>query len=371
MRHKVNSTSAPPVCVMVGPSPQAQGGVASVISVYADAGLFSTGDVALLESFNAGSLHVKLAAAMRSVLRYGWLLSRGHGAVLHVHVSSRASFWRKAVFIWMARFSGRHIVFHLHGGGFRGFLQALHPFLRSLALRTIRQSDEILCLTTPMAEWLSSIAPNVSVRWWPNPVPPELFEVNGVDLEREAVVLYLGALLPAKGLDDLIKAFVVLHQLDPQSRLLLAGAGPQAESLRADASRVGVEGAVEFLGWVNATQKARLLRRARVLVLPSHLEAQPMVLLEAMAAGLPILSTKVGGIPDLVTHGEGGLLVDAKRPELLAESLLRLWGDPDFRARLASSAKTKALQNHCAPDVCTALRKLYQSLATKDNERSK
>lgn len=370
MRHKVTGMSVRPVCVMVGPSPQAQGGVASVISVYADAGLFNSGDVVLLQSFNAGSVFVKLAAAIRSVLRYAWLLLRGHGAVLHVHVSSRASFWRKAVFIWMARSSGRHIVFHLHGGGFRAFIEALHPFLRSLALRTIRQSDEILCLASPVAEWLSSIAPNASVHWWPNPVPAELFDTDGIDLPREAVVLYLGALLPAKGLDDLMRAFVVLHQLDPQSRLLLAGAGPQAESLRADASRAGVEGAVEFLGWVDAPQKARLLQRARVLVLPSHLEAQPMVLLEAMAAGLPILSTRVGGIPDLVTHEEEGVLVDAKRPDLLAESLLRLWGDPDLRAQLASSAKVKARQNHCAPDVCSALRTLYQSLATKDNERN-
>jgi len=368
MRRYATGMGANPMCVMVGPSPQAHGGVASVIGVYAGAGLFGTGDVVLLESFNTGPFWVKLGFAIRSMLNHAWFLLRGRGAVLHVHVSSRSSFWRKAVFIWMARIADKRIVFHLHGGGFRSFIDSLHPVLRSLALRTIQQSDEILCLATPVAEWLTSIAPKASVHWWPNPVPAELFEGGANEVPREPVVLYLGALLSEKGLFDLMSAFVVLHQHDPQSRLLLAGTGPQVEALRVEASRAGVADAVEFLGWVNTQQKTNLLQRARVVVLASHLEAQPMVLLEAMAAGAPILSTKVGGIPDLISDEVEGLLVAAKRPDLLAESLLRLWGDAELRARLASSAKAKALQNHCAPDACVALRSLYQSLATKDNE---
>ncbi len=350
---------------MVGPGPGAQGGVASVIGVYRDAGLFASGEVLLLESFSAGSRLAKLGVALAAFVRYAGLLARGRGTVLHAHVSSHASFWRKAVFIWMARLAGRRIVFHLHGGGFRGFIEALGPRRRALALRTIRCSDVLLCLASPVARWLAEVAPGVPVRWWPNPVPAELFSAAPPAAHRAPVLLYLGALLPAKGLLDLLQAFVVLHRHDPAARLLLGGSGPQADALRAAAAAAGVGEAVELLGWVGGGDKLALLRRARVLVLASHLEAQPMVLLEAMAAGTPVLSTRVGGIPDLVEEGVDGLLVDAHNPQQLALGLLRLWDDAGLRERLAYAARARILAQHCAPDACEALRELYRALATR------
>ena len=358
-----------PLCVMVGPGPEGQGGVASVVCAYAQAGLFADGSVVMLASFTSGSFFSKLRHAASALTRYALLLARGKGALLHVHVSSRASFWRKAVFIWLAFISGRKIIFHLHGGAFRSFIEDLPGVLRYCAVATIRRCDQILCLTSPMASWLQQLSPDVPVQWWPNPIPAELFGIHAEAGLREPAVLYLGALLSAKGVLDLLDAFTELHQSDPAAQLIMCGTGPEQPRLMAEATRRGIRDSVVFAGWTGPVEKKRWLARARVLALASHSEGQPMVLLEAMASGLPVVSTEVGGVGDLIENGVNGLLVPAHDPKALARALIAAWQDAALRSRLACAARVAAEKLHRADEVCRALNTLYQDVSTRSRRQ--
>jgi len=360
------STSAAdwPECVMVGPGAGAQGGVATVVQVLAAAGLAAQGRVQLLTSHSAGGSSDKLRAAVTSLTAYLLLLARGKAAVLHVHVSSNASFWRKALFIWSAALFRRKVVFHLHGGGFRAFFESRNPLVRRLVAATMRRSDRVLCLSTPVAAWLKSLLPGVRVDWWPNPVPEDLLHCDVEGAVQRPVVLFLGALLPAKGVDDLLSAFQSLHELHGDAQLVIAGVGPAEADLKLKVIELGLESAVRFTGWIGPDERARWLGCARTLVLPSHLESQPMVLLEAMAAGLPVISTNVGGVPDIVLAGESGLLVEPRRPDQLADALSRVWADPDLRANLAVKARQRVRERHSASVVSAALLDLYDELAS-------
>lgn len=362
----IGSRNAGPLCVMVGPWRDAQGGVASVVQVLAGSGLFREGQVRLLTSFSAGSRLDKLRVALQAIGTYISLLGRGQAPVLHVHVSSNASFWRKAVFIWAAVLASRKVVFHLHGGGFRAFVESRHQLARFLVLATMRRSTKILCLSTPVAAWLRTVVPDVPVQWWPNPVPDALFDAHREPAARQPVALFLGALLPAKGLGDLLAAFVQLHAMYPDARLVIAGSGPEQTALERRVQELGLGGCIQLVGWVDADERARWLGLARLLVLPSHLEAQPMVLLEAMAAGVPLISTNVGGIPDIVRDGQDGLLVPPHRVDLLAQALLALWTDEDRRGDMAVSARARTGQRHRAAFVGAALLALYGDLANSD-----
>ena len=355
-----------PLCVMVGPSGAAQGGVASVMQVLSDAALFSNGQVRLLTSFSAGSKLDKLRVAVTALGAYLRLLARGQAPVLHVHVSSNASFWRKAVFIWAAVLARRKVVFHLHGGGFRAFVESRGFLARFVVLATIRRSAQLLYLATPVGDWLRSVAPGVPAQWWPNPVPDALFGTNSDQLAKPPVALFLGALLPAKGVADLLVAFAQLQAANPDARLVVAGSGPERAALEAQANRLGLGGQVQFLGWIDAQARVHWLGCARVLVLPSHLEAQPMVLLEAMAAGVPLVSTNVGGIPDIVSDGEDGILVAPQRPDQLAQALCALWPDGRRRSCLAAKARVRTHQRHGAGAVCAALLALYGELSNAE-----
>ena len=352
-----------PLCVMVGPDPSAQGGMAGVAAALVQAGLFADATVLYLSSTRPGSRFAKLWNALTAWMQYMAVLMRGGGAVLHVHVASRVSFWRKAVFIWSACLAHRQIVLQMHGGAFREFFESLPPLTRALALATIRQADVSLCLSTQDVNWLRNLTPDAAVRWWPNPVPAELFGIGETTARREPVLLYLGALLPAKGLDDLLLAFAQLHAAKPEARLVIGGVGPELHKLQGVATKLGLVEVVDFPGWLGSAEKLVWLGRARVLALASRVEAQPMVLLEAMAAGVAVVSTRVGGVPDLIADGETGLLVSAGQTDQLSAALLRLWVDNGLRSNLVRRARSRVADIHRADHVCDALLTIYWDLA--------
>ena len=354
------------VCVMVGPDPQEQGGVSSVIRAYREGGLFASGAVQMLASFRAGSGPFKLLIAFKALLRYiGWLVG-SRAPVLHVHVSSHGSFWRKCLFIWLALLTGRRVVFQLHGGMFRSFVQDdLAEPLRRFALYTIGRCHLLLCLGTPVLNWFREVVPTAPAMWWPNPVTTDYFmPASQVGTgPREPIVLFLGSLLADKGVSELLDAFAGLHASDSAARLVLGGTGAKRPALEAAAAQRGLSGAVVFLGWIDGAAKIEWLKRARVLALPSYVESQPMVLLEAMASGAVVVCTCVGGVPDLVRQGITGVLAPPRDSSAFAEALCQVWFDVDMRCRIARAARLYVEQVHHIDRVGAELGVLYSTLA--------
>jgi phenylacetate-CoA ligase len=306
-----------PDCVMLGPSGDAFGGMASVVAMYQAGGLFDSEKVQFIATFKPGTKYEKLTLACSALFKYFKILLHGGGRVLHVHVAGDASFWRKFFFIWLARVFNRSILFHLHGGDFiRFWEERCPPAFRPLLLYTLRNADYIACLSSPMAAWLKQKVPTAVISILPNPIvigePPQDSKV------RPPTILFLGAIASNKGIFDLVYAFSRILEVTPTARLVLAGSG-DLPGVRALASELGCSDAVETLGWIGHEKKHGLLKQARILALPSHFEGQPMVILEAMAAGALIVASKVGGIPDIVQHQRSGILVEPQdRSELIA-----------------------------------------------------
>lgn len=146
----------------------------------------------------------------------------------------------------------------------------------------------------------------------------------------EPVLLCLGRLDPPKGQTYLLKAMPAILRHVPTARLLFAGDGRLRAALEAEAQRLALNGQVRFLGY--RADVAALLAAADLLVIPSTREGIPLALLEAMAAGLPVVATDVGGIPEAVRRDETGLLVPPGDPTALAAAAAALLRDP-VRAR--------------------------------------
>ena len=175
---------------------------------------------------------------------------------------------------------------------------------------------------------------------------------------RQRAVLFLGRLVPVKGVDLLLSAMTRL----PGVELWIAGDGPEAPDLQRRAAAARVD--VTFFGNVAGQQKASLLARAGVLALPSRVlpdgrtDAAPVVLLEAMAAGLPVVATRVGGNAELIEHGENGLLVPVEDPGSLAQALAQALDNPAPLAR----AGARTAQAHSWDRLGPRLRSLLASL---------
>lgn len=152
-------------------------------------------------------------------------------------------------------------------------------------------------------------------------------------LVEEPFLLAVGRLRIRKGFEILLRAMAAAHGCGHRPRLVIAGDGERRESLSALARDLGLEASVRFAGRCSRTEVARLRRRATALVVPSTYEGMPLVVLEAMGDGIPVIASAVSGIPEVVVDGETGWLVPPERSSALADALIAATLDPDESRR--------------------------------------
>ena len=196
----------------------------------------------------------------------------------------------------------------------------------------------------------------------------ELRQTLGIS-EDTQVVLCVGRLSREKAQADLIEAAALLRRENSQRKLrfILAGEGPDQQMLTDLARSLLVEDWFIFSGYVPELKPYYTL--ASLFVLPSHTEGSPNVLLEAMSAGLPIVATAVGGVPEIATHEREALLVEKQNPVALAGAMERLLRDAELQSRLAEAARHRTLA-YSPEAYCDSILSLYQSCLSGNVETS-
>ena len=158
---------------------------------------------------------------------------------------------------------------------------------------------------------------------------------------RGSRLLFVGRLAAVKGLPVLLEAVAILAEDRPDVKLVVAGDGPDRSTLEAQAKRLGIWGNVQFLGYQSQAQVRELLKRTDAFVMASFAEGVPVVLMEAMAAGVPVVSTRIAGVPELVEDGASGYLVPPGEPRVVAEKAALLLDDAELRSRLGAAGREK------------------------------
>lgn len=278
---------------------------------------------------------------------------------VHLHMASRGSCLRKsllAMTCWLLRVP---FVIHLHGGEFQTFYgKELGVFGRTWVRFVFRHAAHVIALSVGWQKWLERTfeLKNVTVIF--NGVPT-LTTSN--DQRIAPTVLFLGRLSKHKGTNELIAAMREVVRKVPDAVLELGGDGDL------DTYRILAAGLpnVHFLGWVDDAGRTAALARATVYCLPSWNEGLPMSVLEAMSAGLPVVSTPVGGIPEAVENGVSGLLVQPGDVEGLAEAICELLLDPERansmgkigQARHREKFSTEAMGQGCLEVYASCLQR--------------
>jgi glycosyltransferase involved in cell wall biosynthesis len=180
----------------------------------------------------------------------------------------------------------------------------------------------------------------------------------------EEVVGILAALRPEKDHETLLRAVARLAPSRPRLRLVLVGSGAREESLRAEAARLGVEGRTVFAGF--RTDAVALLPAFDVKCLVSVQETFPTSVLEAMAAGVPVVMTATPGVPDLVGDGVAGYRVPVGDDAALADRLAALLDDPATRARMGAAARERAARDHPISRTIDRYAQVFRSIAGRD-----
>ncbi|MCS5700941.1 glycosyltransferase family 4 protein [Cyanobium sp. FGCU-52] len=228
----------------------------------------------------------------------------------------------------------------------RGWPRRMLGLLALLERRNARRADLVLSTSRYCCERIHAHygVPPERLRQVPEGIDLALWQPADAAAapEREPFrVLCVARQYPRKRIADLITAFATVVQRLPQARLTVIGDGPEHGELVALVQRLGLEEQVELLGALASDAEVRAwYGRASVFCLPSEQEGFGIVFLEAMAAGLPVVSTTAAAIPEVVPHGQAGLLVPPRDPAALAGALLQLLGDPELQERCRSFGRT-------------------------------
>ncbi len=344
--------------VMVGTSLASPGGMTSVVRMYRDMGLFDAWNVHYIASYVKPGKFTQLRVMAGALASFLWLLVRGQVSLLHVHSASRGSFWRKSVFCALARLFGVPYVFHLHSGEFPVFYEKeCGPRAQRWVRRTLEGAQALVALTGQWQAALQRIAPGAAVTVLGNPVkvPAALPPAHGATPPQ---LLFLGRLRDKKGVYDIVRAMPAVLARYPGAVFTLAGDGDLDGTARL-ARELHVEHALRLPGWVDGAAKDALVAQATMLLLPSYFEGLPVCVLEAMADGVPVVASAVGGIPEALDHGRCGLLHAPGDAGAMAGAILALLDDAARRGALREAAFSRAQHLYSPDAVRAAIDALY------------
>lgn len=222
------------------------------------------------------------------------------------------------------------------------WLQILHGLLKPITRLIWKRAGTVVALSEGLREFAHRTAPGVPIMVIPNGIDVEAFRPAGNGHSGPARLLKIitvARLIERKGLDLLLEA--VSRFSNPEIHLSIVGTGQEESNLKNLASQLKLTGMVEFHGYRSQPDLEKLYNEADLFVLPSMAESFGMVILEAMACGLPVVATNVGGIPEIIGQNENGILVDPGRVESLVEGIRILVSDPGMRARLSANNVAK------------------------------
>jgi len=278
-------------------------------------------------------------AVFSAALAQLWMAKRrGEVDVLHINVAAGGSAIRKAILARFARSLGIHYVVHLHGSRFHQFWDVSGPHARKLVDRMFAESSATIVLGNVWAKLVADHVPAVrnKIVVLPNATAPLRLAHETAD-DGRVRISFLGEVGARKGTPQLVRALGQLADRQDWTATI-AGNGAVEETV-ATAQQLGIGDRVAVPGWLDSAGTSNVLRRTDIFVLPSFAENLPMSILEAFAAGAAVVATPVGAVPDVITDGENGLLVEAGDVDGLASALRRLIASPDLRNALGAAAR--------------------------------
>jgi glycosyltransferase involved in cell wall biosynthesis len=227
------------------------------------------------------------------------------------------------------------------------------------------------CLSKEMAEWVTShhVVPRSKIRVIHNGIDTSCFRhgSNAAGLRHALgiadgapVIGTVGRLSEVKRQDLLLRAFAQVHRFAPNAHLLLVGDGPRLGELRQLAATLGLVSCVHFAGYQSAT--ASYYHAMQVFVLTSRSEGTPQALLEACVAGVPVVASRVGGIPEVIDHERTGILFDSGDEAALTTALVRLLREPVWGRELAAAAQARVIATYDIGSMFTKYHRDFEEL---------
>lgn len=293
--------------------------------------------------------------------------------IVHIHGASKGSFYRKFVYFFIGKkLFNKKVVYHIHGAGYHLFYQSASPLIRRGIRYMINESDALIVLSNWWEDFFKKEFTPKRIKIVPNIVANPSKTLANIDSflniendklqERKLNLLFLGRIGDRKGIFDLIEVLTKnLSFFQKKCHLKIGGDGDINKLLEIIRTNELSE-FVEYIGFVQGEEKDKVLQETDIYILPSYNEGLPISVLEAMSFAKPIISTTVGGIPEIVHDQYNGILFEAGDLGALNHALTRLINDRKLLREYGRNSYELVKDKHFPDSVKEVLLKVYQEL---------
>jgi glycosyltransferase involved in cell wall biosynthesis len=277
-------------------------------------------------------------------------------SIVHIHFSESTSAIRKNIFLWFSKLFNKPVIVHFHSFSADTTVSGKR---KNLYKKIFNKADAIIVLSNYWKKQVEEIVKNQErIKVIYNPCPDIIQNSN---IEKQKAILFAGTLNERKGYSDLIKAFSKIAVQFPEWKIVFAGNGEIELATKLSVS-LNISKNVVFKGWISGMEKEELFYTSSIFCLPSYAEGFPMAVLDAWAYGLPVITTPVGGLPDVLDHGKNSLVFQPGDIDGLAENLKILMNDVNLREKLGAASLQLSNNLFNIKTISSQIDDLYSSI---------
>ncbi len=330
-----------------------KGGISSVLNSYSQ--IYNPFNF-IATTQTKSKLH-NLLYLIFSLIRFSIRCCSKEIKMIHIHTASNNSFWRKALYIKIARFFNKKVVLHIHGATFHIFYEQNRASIK----KVLKKVDIVIALSEKWKKFFIDTVGCKNVIVVPNiaDMPKKLpKEIRG---NKTISALFLGFLSERKGIYDILE-MVKRHKEYLSNRLCISvGGNGETEKVQKIINEHKLTDIIKLEGWVDKEKKTILLSNADLFLLPSYNEGLPISILEAMSYSLPIISTNVGGIPEIIKNGVNGILIEPGDIDALFNAIKEFIENKEYREQCGHNA-FNTVEPHLPKNVSKILSDFYKEI---------
>ena len=349
--------------LVVGSSLKDRGGIVTVIKNIKNSIINEQYDLDIVETYITGSIFMRIQIFLKGLFQYLNKILNEKPDLIHIHMSYKGSFYRKSIFLLIGKSFKIPVIIHIHGSTFKQFYYGLNSMQKSYCDFILGKADSLIVLSEEWKTFFSKIVSPEKIVIIYNGILSSKPEIN-YNHKQTPTFLFLGRLGERKGTYDLLKAINNLSKKNINSKFWFAGDG-EIKKTEKIIEEYGIGNITKIIGWTSGKKKIELLKEADVLVLPSYNEGLPMAILEAMDYGLAIISSPVGGIPEVIVDYQNGFLVQPGDITALENALTTLIEDSKLRIRMGENNQQKVKTEFELNVILKELSRVYERLINK------
>ena len=361
-----------PSVIVLGPDRAAVSGVSTHVNLLLESRLVQDYDMSHFQVGSEGSTEGAIARWLRllaSPFALALAILARHASIVHVNTSLNArAYWRDLAYLAVAKCLGAHVVYQVHGGALPQDFFARSRMLTAFLRATLQVPDLVVVLAQTELEAYRDFVPAQNVVALPNGIDCRPFDPVATVRsfpDQPLKLLYVGRIAREKGLYELLQGIRVANELGVDARLIIAGRGEEQPRLRRYAHAIGIGSQVCFAGPVFGADKVKLFSGCDLFMLPSYAEGLPYALLESMAAGVPVVATPVGAIPDVMVDGTHGVLVPPRDGKAIAQALALLGADRERLSWMSRACRRRVRAAFSIDRLAAELSGIYAALASR------